>query len=134
MVAGVLLVVLLVRRKWAWVRELVHDRRRLGLLAIAATVIAINWGVYIWAVNADHVVEASLGYFINPLVMVLLGVVLLRERLRRAQWWRSRWRPWPCSCSPWATADRRSIALALAFSFAIYGLVKKVIGMRRWSR
>ena len=78
------LVVLLVRRKWAWVRELVHDRRRLGLLAIAATVIAINWGVYIWAVNADHVVDASLGYFINPLVMVLLGVVLLRERLRRA--------------------------------------------------
>ena len=65
---------------------IVHDRRRLLILTVASVVIAVNWGVYIWAVNSDHVVEAALGYFINPLVTVLLGVVLLGERLRRAQW------------------------------------------------
>ena len=65
----------LIRRKWAWISALMHDPRRLVLVAVAATVIAVNWGVYIWAVNADHVVDASLGYFINPLVTVLVGVV-----------------------------------------------------------
>ena len=78
--------VLLIRRRWAWVRVLVRDGRRLLLLLVAATVIAVNWGVYIWAVNSDHVVEASLGYFINPLVTVLIGIVAFRERLRRLQW------------------------------------------------
>ncbi len=63
-----------------------RDGRRLLLLLVAATVIAVNWGVYIWAVNSDHVVEASLGYFINPLVTVLIGIVAFRERLRVAQW------------------------------------------------
>jgi len=55
-------------------------------LAVAAVLIAVNWGVYIWAVNHQHVVEASLGYFINPLVTVGLGVLVLHERLRRGQW------------------------------------------------
>jgi chloramphenicol-sensitive protein RarD len=123
------LVVLLVRRKWAWVRELVHDRRRLGLLAIAATVIAINWGVYIWAVNADHVVDASLGYFINPLVTVLLGVVLLRERLRRAQLVAVALATLAVLVLAVGYGRPPIIALVLAFSFATYGLVKKVIGM-----
>src|SRR5690606_41193808 len=56
------------------------------LVALAATVISLNWGVYIWAVNSGHVVEASLGYFINPLVTIAMGVLLLKERLRPAQW------------------------------------------------
>src|SRR5665213_3408965 len=74
------------RRRWAWVRQVLGDRRRLLILSVASVVIAVNWGVYIWAVNHGHVVEAALGYYINPLVTVLLGVALLRERLRAGQW------------------------------------------------
>ncbi len=120
---------LLLRRRWAWVRGLLGDRRRLLILTVASLVIAVNWGVYIWAVNHGHVVEAALGYYINPLVTVLLGVVLLHERLRRAQWVAvglatvavvaltvDLGRP------PW-------IALTLAFSFATYGLMKNQVRM-----
>lgn len=104
-------------------------RRRLGMLAVASVLIGCNWGVYIWGVNSGHVVETSLGYFINPLLTVLLGVVVLRESLRRTQWMAvaivavavvvlafDYGRP------PW-------IALALAGSFATYGLVKKQVGV-----
>jgi chloramphenicol-sensitive protein RarD len=107
----------------------VRDRRRLLILTVASVVIALNWGVYIWAVNSDRVVEAALGYFINPLVTVLLGVVLLRERLRPGQWAAvaiaavavvvltvGYGRP------PW-------IALTLALSFATYGLMKNRVRM-----
>jgi chloramphenicol-sensitive protein RarD len=120
---------LLVRRRWAWLRAIVRDRRRLIILAIASVVIAVNWGVYIWAVNHGHVVEAALGYYINPLVTVLLGVVLLHERLRPWQWTAVA----VASCAvvvltvdlgrpPW-------IALVLAFSFATYGLMKNQVRM-----
>ena len=109
-------VVLLVRREWAWVRETVTSPRRLGLLLLAASTIAINWGVYIWAVNNKHVVEASLGYFINPLVTVLLGIAVglatVAVLVLTIDYGRLPW-----------------IALTLAFSFATYGLVKKIIGM-----
>src|SRR5690606_3366459 len=85
MVWSLLLVVavLAVRRHWSWLRELARQPRKLGLLTLAALLIAVNWGTYIYAVNIGHVVEAALGYFINPLVNVLFGVVLFRERLRR---------------------------------------------------
>jgi chloramphenicol-sensitive protein RarD len=121
--------VLLVRRRWAWIRELAHDGRRLGLLSIAATVIAINWGVYIWAVNTDHVVDASLGYFINPLVTVLIGVVVLRERLRRAQLVAVGLAGIAVLVLTVAYGKPPVIAVVLALSFATYGLVKKIIGM-----
>ncbi len=120
---------LLARRRWAWLRAIVRDRRRLTILAVASLVIAVNWGVYIWAVNNGHVVEAALGYYINPLVTVLLGVVLLRERLRPAQW----------AAVGLATAAVVAltvdlgrppwIALVLAFSFATYGLMKNQVRM-----
>lgn len=120
---------LLVLRRWSWAGELLRQPRRLGLVTVAAAVITVNWGVYIWAVNAGQVVEASLGYFINPLVTIALGVLLLKERLRPAQWAAvgvgfaavlvltiGYGRP------PW-------ISLCLAFSFATYGLVKKKVGL-----
>ncbi|HEU4512193.1 MAG TPA: EamA family transporter RarD [Nocardioidaceae bacterium] len=107
------------------VRAVLAHRRTFGILAIAAVVIAVNWGTYIWGVNNGHVVETSLGYFINPLVTVLMGVVILGERLRTLQWVAlgiaavavvgltiEYGRP------PW-------VALVLAFSFGSYGLAKK---------
>ncbi|MEV7285524.1 EamA family transporter RarD [Streptomyces sp. NPDC093252] len=126
---GVVAVVLLVVRRWAWAVELVRQPRKLGLVAIAAATISVNWGVYIWAVNNDQVVEASLGYFINPLVTIAIGVLLLKERLRPVQWAAvgvgfaavvvlavGYGRP------PW-------ISLVLAFSFATYGLAKKKVNL-----
>ena len=119
----VALVVALRRRES--LRRVVASRRNLRLLVIAAVTISINWGLFIWAVNNGHVVETSLGYFINPLVTVLAGVLVLHERLRPLQWVAvglagvavaaltvSYGRP------PW-------VALSLAFSFATYGLVRK---------
>jgi chloramphenicol-sensitive protein RarD len=123
------LILLLVRRRWAWVRTIVTDRRRLVILAVAAVVIAVNWGVYIWAVNTDRVVEAALGYFINPLVTVLLGVVLLHERLRRAQWVAVGLATLAVVVLTAAYARPPLIALVLALSFGTYGLMKKKVDM-----
>ncbi|ROQ33717.1 chloramphenicol-sensitive protein RarD [Streptomyces sp. PanSC19] len=122
-------VALLALRRWGWVSELVRSPRKLGLITLAAAVITVNWGLYIWSVNTGHVVEASLGYFINPLVTIALGVLVLKERLRPAQWAAvgvgfsavlvlavGYGRP------PW-------ISLTLAFSFALYGLVKKKVNL-----
>lgn len=114
----------------SWRRTLVaaSSRRDVVLLGVAAAFLALNWGFYVYAVSTNQVVEASLGYFINPLVSVGLGVLVLRERLRRLQWLAvgvavaavavlavSYGRP------PW-------ISLVLAFSFGIYGLIKKQVG------
>jgi chloramphenicol-sensitive protein RarD len=122
-------VLLLALRRWAWLAELVRQPRRLALVATAAAVVSVNWGVYIWAVNAGHVVESSLGYFINPLVTIGLAVLVLHERLRPVQWVAV-----GIGCAavavlavgygrlPW-------IALVLAFSFGSYGLVKKKVAM-----
>jgi chloramphenicol-sensitive protein RarD len=120
-------VLLTAARRWALVRAVVTDRRALGVLAVAAVLIAANWTIFVVAVNAGHVVETSLGYFINPLVSVLLGVVVFRERLRVLQWAAvaiaavavlvltlDYGRP------PW-------IALSLAASFGGYGVMKKLV-------
>jgi chloramphenicol-sensitive protein RarD len=126
----VVLVLLAVTRDWAWLRPFAHDRASQWRLGVASVLITANWLLYIYAVNSDQVVETSLGYFINPLVTVLIGVLLLGERLNRVQWLAvglgaaavlviavDYGRP------PW-------IALGLAFSFAIYGLIKKQVGPR----
>jgi chloramphenicol-sensitive protein RarD len=125
----VVAILLAVTRGFAGVRAVVRDRGRFGLLATAALLISINWGVYIWGVNSGHVVECSLGYFINPLFTILLGVLVLGERLRPAQWVAvgigtlavvviavDYGRP------PW-------IALTLAASFGMYGFLKKRAGV-----
>jgi chloramphenicol-sensitive protein RarD len=125
----VCLVLLALVRGGARIRALLGEPRRALALVAAAVLIAVNWYVYIWAVNHGHVVESSLGYFVNPLVAVLLGVVVLGERLRRLQWAAvgvsvvavlvltlDYGRP------PW-------IAVVLACSFGTYGLLKKIAGM-----
>ncbi|MDA0633142.1 EamA family transporter RarD [Nonomuraea sp. MCN248] len=119
------ILVLAVRRHWSWIKEIVRQPRKLGLLALAAAVITVNWGTYIYAVNSGHVVESALGYFINPLVSVLFGVVLLRERLRPLQWTAVGFGTLAVIV---LTADYGRppyLALALAFSFGLYGLIKK---------
>ena len=116
-------------RRWSWVVPFLRDRRRLLILSVAAVVIGINWGVYIWAVNSDHVVEAALGYFINPLVTVLLGVVVLGERLRRAQWAAVGLAAVAVVVLTVAYGRLPWVALTLAFSFATYGLMKNRVRM-----
>jgi chloramphenicol-sensitive protein RarD len=119
-----LLIVLAVRRQWDWLK-LVRQPRTLGLFTASASLLSINWLIYIWAVNNGHVIEASLGYFINPLVNIMLGYLLLKERLRRAQWLAIAvaalgvaWLAWQAGTVPW-------IALALAASFGGYGVMRK---------
>jgi chloramphenicol-sensitive protein RarD len=110
---------------WGDVRAVLRDRRQRSLLSVAAIFVTTNWGVYIWGVDTGHVIETSLGYFINPLLTILLGVFVLHERLRRTQWIAvgvasiaivilsvDYGRP------PW-------IALILAGSFGLYGFLKK---------
>lgn len=117
---------LLLARGRGWLRAALASRRLAGLLAISALLIGVNWGLYIWAVNAGHVVETSLGYYINPLLNVLLGVLFFHERLRPAQWLAVLlaavgvgWMTWQVGHLPW-------IALSLALSFGLYGVLRKV--------
>ena len=113
---------------WARFRELIRDRRALLLMAGASVAIYVNWQVYVIAALEGHVIEASLGYFINPIVTVLLGVLVLREKVRVPQWIALGIAfvailviAIGYGAVPW-------LALALAFSFGIYGLIKRVVG------
>ncbi|HSK27174.1 MAG TPA: EamA family transporter RarD, partial [Jiangellales bacterium] len=100
-------------------------RRAYVLLTVAAVVITFNWGTYIWGVNNEHVVETSLGYFINPLVTVLAGVLVIGERLRPAQWAALGLAAAAVVGLTLGVGSPPWIALTLAFSFAGYGLVRK---------
>ena len=108
------------------VRALVADRRRLGLLALAAVLIACNWGGYIWGVTNGRVVETALGYFTGPIVSVLIGVLLLGERLRVAQWVAVGLGAVAVVVLAVGYGQVPWVALVLAFSFSLYGLVKKL--------
>ncbi len=92
---------------------------------IAAVLLSINWLIYVWAVNSDFIVEASLGYFINPLISVVFGVVLLREKLRSWQWLAVGLALAGVLYLTWAHGSLPWIALGLAITFALYGLIKK---------
>ena len=118
---------LALRRELDHVWAALRNPRVLVRLLASATLIGLNWVVYVWGVANNHVVETSLGYFINPLMNVLLGVVLLSERLNRAQWTAVTiaavgvvYLAWSAGHPPW-------IALALAGTFSLYGFVRKVV-------
>jgi chloramphenicol-sensitive protein RarD len=117
---------LLFKHGRGWLRVTLAAPRIAWMLALSGVLIGFNWGLYIWAVNAGHVVETALGYFINPLLNVVIGVLFLRERLRPVQWVSVAiaacgvlWLTLRYGSFPW-------IALLLAASFALYGLIRKL--------
>ena len=125
---GFLLIVLLLRRQWKWL-NVVRQPRVFFSFVLSALLLSANWLVYIWSVSNHHVIEASLGYFINPLVNIMLGYLILKERLRAVQWVAIAiaalgvaWLTWQTGTVPW-------IALFLAFSFGGYGLLRKTAAL-----
>ena len=124
-----LVIVLTVRQQWKWLPKVLQQPRILLSFAASALLLTANWGVYIWSVNNGHVIDASLGYFINPLVNVLLGLVVLKEQLRRGQWIAIgvaaggvAWLTWQAGQLPW-------IALILGITFGGYGLLRKTAAL-----
>ncbi len=125
----VLVLIVAISRRWALLRGAIRVPRSVGLLFISSILIAVNWLVFIYAVTTDHLVDASLGYFLNPLVNVLLGFLVLHEKLRRIEWVSVgiaavgvTWLIAGAGVFPW-------ISLVLAITFALYGLTRKVAGV-----
>lgn len=121
-----LVLVLAAKRHWAWLGKALREPKVLGGFIGSALLLSVNWLVYIWAVNQGRVVDASLGYFITPLLNVVLGFVILGERLRPWQWCAVglaacgvAWLTWHSGSLPW-------IGLALAATFGTYGLLRKI--------
>ena len=120
-----MLALLAVLKRFAWLREALRSPRTLAVFAASALLLSANWLIYVWAVNHDRVLDASLGYFINPLFNVLLGCVVLKERPRAGQWAAVAlaalgvlWLTVGAGQLPW-------VALVLAGSFGLYGLLRK---------
>lgn len=120
---------LTLRHNWAWLRPALRQRRIVLTFIASGVLLSINWYTYIWGVNAGFIVETSLGYFINPLVNVLLGYAILHERMRPAQWAAIAvaaagviYLTVSYGAVPW-------IALTLAFSFGTYGLLRKTASL-----
>jgi chloramphenicol-sensitive protein RarD len=123
----VLVVVLLITglKGWSKVRAAMRQPRLLLMLLASAVCITINWGVYTWAILAGHAIDTSLGYFINPLVSVLFGVVLLGERLGRLQWLAVGLAALGVAVLTIERGSLPLVSLALALSFGVYGLIRK---------
>ncbi|MEO0335712.1 MAG: EamA family transporter RarD, partial [Pseudomonadota bacterium] len=122
-----LLVILGIKKDWSWLKDLIRQPTTILTFVVLAMFISGNWFVYIWGVNNGYIVETSLGYFMNPLVNVLLGVSFLGERPRRVQavaiavaFVGVAYLTFVYGRLPW-------IALVLAFSFGLYGLLKKTV-------
>jgi len=120
-----LLPLIFLRRRWGEFTGVFKDRRLLLTLLLTAVLVALNWLIYIWAVNHEHILQASLGYYINPLVNVLLGMLFLRERLRRAQIVAVLLTTAGVLYLTVYYGQFPWVALSLAFSFGIYGLIRK---------
>ena len=122
------IILLSVTRAWRSFGRILRQPRLLLLTAVAGVFIYVNWQVYILATLTGHVIETSLGYFINPIVTVLLGVLVLRERLRLTQWIAIGISVAAVLVIVIGYGDFPWVALTLAFSFGIYGLIKKQVG------
>lgn len=124
-----LVMVLAWRQQWSWIPALFKNPKLIAGFASSAILLSTNWFIYIWAVNHGHIIDASLGYFITPLVNVLLGYVFLHERMRPIQWWAVGlaasgvvWLTFQSGHPPW-------IGVSLAASFGAYGLLRKTAAL-----
>ncbi|WP_028103316.1 EamA family transporter RarD [Pseudoduganella violaceinigra] len=124
-----LMLVLTVRRQWKWLPDVLRKPKVVASFLASAFLLSANWFVYIWAVNNGHVVDASLGYFINPLVNVLLGMLVLKEKLRRGQWLAIGVAATGVAWLTWQAGQVPYIALVLALSFGAYGLLRKTAAL-----
>ena len=122
-----MLVLITLSRSWQQVRTVLAQPKKVLLLAITAVTIGGNWLLFIWAVNNQHMLEASLGYFINPLINVVFGMLFLRERFRRLQWLAVLLATIGVLVQLWQFGSLPIIGLGLALSFAVYGLLRKKI-------
>ncbi|NIG18972.1 MULTISPECIES: EamA family transporter RarD [Pantoea] len=122
-----MLVLITLSRSWQQVRTVLAQPKKVLLLAVTAVTIGGNWLLFIWAVNNQHMLEASLGYFINPLINVVFGMLFLRERFRRLQWLAVLLATIGVLVQLWQFGSLPIIGLGLALSFAVYGLLRKKI-------
>jgi chloramphenicol-sensitive protein RarD len=127
MVWSLVFVVLILswKKHWRWLKAATKNRSTLFTFLVSAVILALNWLTYIWAINSGYIVEASLGYFINPLISVVLGVLFLKERLRLWQWLSISLALTGVSYLTFSYGKFPWIALILAFSFGFYGLLRK---------
>jgi chloramphenicol-sensitive protein RarD len=121
------LIIVLLRRQWAEVKTIASDWRMLRWLALSASLIATNWLVYVWAIQAGYVYATSLGYYINPLINVALGTLILKEKLSRLQWTAVGLAALGVALLAGGALTTLWVSLTLAFSFAFYGLVRKQV-------
>jgi chloramphenicol-sensitive protein RarD len=125
-----LVIILVCQRNWKEFTAAIKTRQTFMILFPTALLIGLNWFIYIWAVNTEHILQASLGYFINPLINVLLGIIFLRERLRRLQMVSLVLAGTAVLFLTFHYGEFPWIALSLAFAFGFYGLIRKVAPIR----
>lgn len=124
-----MLLLLSLSRNWGKVKATLRQPKKVLLLALSAALICGNWLIFIWAVNNEHLLEASLGYFINPLLNVLVGMLFLGERFRRLQWLAVALAACGVLIQLWKFGSVPTIALGLAVTFSLYGLLRKKIAV-----
>ncbi|WP_368165132.1 EamA family transporter RarD [Aeromonas sp. R6-2] len=124
-----LLALVLLKRQWHRVQAVLKQPRQLALLALTSTLVGGNWLLFIWAINNGHMLDASLGYYINPLFNVVLGLFFLGERLRRLQWGAVALATFGVLVQLVAFGSLPWIALVLASTFALYGLIRKKLAL-----
>ncbi|PIJ50787.1 EamA family transporter [Erwinia sp. OLTSP20] len=124
-----MLILLSISRSWSRVRTVLRQPRKVLLLGVTAVTIGGNWLLFIWAVNNHHILESSLGYFINPLVNVLIGMMFLGERFRRLQWLAVILAGCGVFIQLWKFGSVPWISLGLALSFSFYGLIRKQLAV-----
>jgi len=122
---GSFLIIVLVGRQWRALVTAIRDPKVVGVMALSSLLLAINWVVFVGATTHGHLLDASLGYFINPLVSIALGTIVLRERLRRLQWIAILLAAIGVGLLTWRAGRVPWIALVLASTFGLYGLVRK---------
>lgn len=120
-----MLALITIGKQWGNVRRVLSDKKKLLLLAVSALLIGSNWLTFIWAVNNHHMLEASMGYFINPLVNVVLGMLFLGERFRRMQWVAVALAFGGVLIQLWQFGSVPYISLTLAITFGLYALTRK---------